>query len=170
MNAKDKISFTLVRMLETMELKEIQINEIAYESGYNRKTIQRNFESKEGILTYYLEVILEEFDSNLEDEIESVIEFFDYLYNFRSLILLLKKRKLLFILEKSITKNIEKEIINYFTTQNIKELTIENRYMQNIAIYQVVAIFKTWLEYNFDDDIEYTKKIIRKSMEDYEKW
>lgn len=171
MKTKDRIANTMINLLKEEEFKEIQINEISNLSGYNRKTIQRHFNGKEGVLEYYLGEIIDDFRCGVDEnnEIEVVLLFFEYLYSYKSLILLLKRRSLVGILEKVISQKIRKEMDIYLEQEKLKwKLGIEEEYIINMTIYQVVAIFKTWLEHNFDDDVEEVKKIIRKSIENYE--
>lgn len=64
-SVKEAIAIALVHLLEEKSLSQITILEIVERAGVGRSSFYRNFDSKETVLLYYLENILEGPQENL---------------------------------------------------------------------------------------------------------
>ena len=66
MKSKDKIVKSLIELMETHEFEEITVKDISELAEVNRSTYYRNFKSKEDIIKYKLESIMDEYLKEFE--------------------------------------------------------------------------------------------------------
>ena len=68
MKSKDKIVQSLIELMETHEFEEITVKDISELAEVNRSTYYRNFKSKEAIIKYKLESIMDEYLKEFESK------------------------------------------------------------------------------------------------------
>lgn len=68
MKSKDKIVQSLIELMETHEFEEITVKDISELAEVNRSTYYRNFKSKEDIIKYKLESMMDEYLEEFESK------------------------------------------------------------------------------------------------------
>ena len=111
MKSKDKIVQSLIELMKTHEFEEITVKNISELAEVNRSTYYRNFKSKEDIIKYKLESMMDEYleefeskhDRTKEAYIRTILETF------------LKHEEFLKIIHKQNQSYIlQKVLVNYF--------------------------------------------------------
>lgn len=88
MNSKEKIANTLIELMKYEEYEKITIKDISDSSKINRSTYYRNFKSKEDIIKYKLELIMDEFIAtykakNIQKKEEYIITILETFYKYK---------------------------------------------------------------------------------------
>ena len=84
MKGKDRITESLIELMKTNEFENITIKDITQLAEVNRSTYYRNFKSKEDIIKYRIESIMDEYleefeskeDKTKETYIQTILETF----------------------------------------------------------------------------------------------
>lgn len=98
---------SMISLLEQKEYSKIQMKEIAENAHVGRKTLYRYFDSKEHIVIYIAESLMDRFAVEIQEQNEMTIQtityaFFVFIWKNRTEFLLLKKAKLLSYIEDNI--------------------------------------------------------------------
>ena len=101
---KRQITAALLAALETKELKDISVSQIAADAGVSRISFYRNFQNKEGVLRAYMAQLMNgRINGPKPDktypEPDILGEKFSCLVEYKDFFLLLRKRNLLYLLK-----------------------------------------------------------------------
>ena len=155
MKSKDKIVKSLIELMETHEFEEITVKDISELAEVNRSTYYRNFKSKEDIIKYKLESIMDEYlkefekktDKTKETYIRTILETF------------LKHEEFLKIIHKQNQSYIlQKVLVNYFGDV-LKDTYKKERYQVYYHIGGIYNFTICWIENDMKDRPEYLAKI-----------
>lgn len=155
MKSKDKIVKSLIELMETHEFEEITVKDISELAEVNRSTYYRNFKSKEDIIKYKLESIMDEYlkefesktDKTKETYIRTILETF------------LKHEEFLKIIHKQNQSYIlQKVLVNYFGDV-LKDTSKKERYQVYYHIGGIYNFTICWIENDMKDQPECLAKI-----------
>ena len=155
MKSKDKIVKSLIELMETHEFEEITVKDISELAEVNRSTYYRNFKSKEDIIKYKLESIMDEYlkefesktDKTKETYIRTILETF------------LKHEEFLKIIHKQNQSYIlQKVLVNYFNNI-LREASKKEMYQVYYHIGGIYNFTICWIENDMKDRPEYLAKI-----------
>lgn len=72
--SKQLVTAALIELMQKKQFNEITISEISLKAGVVRRTFYRNFDSKEDVLSYYMETLIEEYKNRLMINKELTLE------------------------------------------------------------------------------------------------
>lgn len=137
----------LCELLTTEELSNLTIKDLCDRAGYSRRTFYRHFDSPVDILQQHLnKLIFSLFNSlrpvnqeqiNFQQTVES---FFSFWSQHLSLLELLNKQNLLYLLPQTATRNIN----NSFLADTLSKQP-DAQFVQNFGISGMFALLETWL-------------------------
>ena len=101
---KTKITATLLELLKEKELDKISISEITVKAEVSRVSFYRNYENKEDIIKEYISLTINEWNkkhhkTNERSEDEMLGDIFSYITEYKDFFLLLKDRKLFYLIK-----------------------------------------------------------------------
>jgi len=155
MKSKDKIVQSLIELMKTNKFEEITVKDISRLAKVNRSTYYRNFKSKEDIIKYKLESIMDEYLEEFENKqnktkenyIQTILETF------------LKHEEFLKIIHKQNQSYIlQKVLVNYFN-DSLKDTSKKERYQIYYHIGGIYNFTICWIENDMKDNPESLAKI-----------
>ncbi len=155
MKSKDKIVQSLIELMKTHEFEEITVKNISELAEVNRSTYYRNFKSKEDIIKYKLESIMDEYleefeskhDRTKEAYIRTILETF------------LKHEEFLKIIHKQNQSYIlQKVLVNYFNNI-LRDASKREMYQVYYHIGGIYNFIICWIENDMNDQPESLAKI-----------
>ena len=155
MKSKDKIVQSLIGLMKTHEFEEITVKNISELAEVNRSTYYRNFKSKEDIIKYKLESMMDEYleefeskhDKTKEAYIRTILETF------------LKHEEFLKIIHKQNQSYIlQKVLVNYFNNI-LREASKKEMYQVYYHIGGIYNFIICWIENDMKDQPESLAKI-----------
>ena len=155
MKSKDKIVQSLIELMETHEFEEITVKDISELAEVNRSTYYRNFKSKEDIIKYKLESMMDEYleefeskhDRTKEAYIRTILETF------------LKHEEFLKIIHKQNQSYIlQKVLVNYFNNI-LRDASKREMYQVYYHIGGIYNFTICWIENDMKDQPESLAKI-----------
>ena len=155
MKSKDKIVQRLIELMKTHEFEEITVKNISELAEVNRSTYYRNFKSKEDIIKYKLESMMDEYleefeskhDRTKESYIRTILETF------------LKHEEFLKIIHKQNQSYIlQKVLVNYFNNI-LREASKKEMYQVYYHIGGIYNFTICWIENDMKDQPESLAKI-----------
>lgn len=96
-NSKHYICESLLLLMETMEYQSITISNIVYKAGVNRTTFYRHFYTKEDVLIYFIENIMNHYltkTNNIKIHHEYLYILFSEFYNYKKELIIIHKHNL----------------------------------------------------------------------------
>lgn len=161
MKSKDKIVESLCELMKDNAFEEIQVKEITETAKVNRSTYYRNFNSKEDIIKYKLENIMDEYIEEFESQDDKSKQ--NYIYTILSTFL---NHEDFFktIHAQNQSYILQKVLLDYFKTN----LNLEDREKLYESYYHIGGIYNftiCWIENDMEDDIEYLSEIAAKITE-----
>ncbi|MGM9923545.1 MAG: TetR/AcrR family transcriptional regulator [Bacillus sp. (in: firmicutes)] len=109
---KDCIAKALFKLMKQKKYEDITITDISKTAGISRVTYYRNYNSKEEIITYYLDELAYQFEQEnkhldpKKDMYLCILTFFQYWIKHREYLLCLCEAKLTYVLLEHINKSI----------------------------------------------------------------
>ena len=155
MKSKDKIVQSLIELMKTHEFEEITVKNISELAEVNRSTYYRNFKSKEDIIKYKLESMMDEYleefeskhDRTKEAYIRTILETF------------LKHEEFLKIIHKQNQSYIlQKVLANYFNNI-LRDASKREMYQVYYHIGGIYNFIICWIENDMKDQPESLAKI-----------
>lgn len=114
---KKQLTDTLIRLLKKKKINEITVDELCKTAGVGRVSFYRNYQSKENILSEYIQNVTEDWirqNGSLHISIpasrEYIISLLNHLYDFRGFIDILLKNNLTYLLEKEFDQRISEHL------------------------------------------------------------
>ncbi|HEO6212793.1 TPA: TetR/AcrR family transcriptional regulator [Streptococcus agalactiae] len=140
------------QLLEEYPYEKIQISQIAKKSGYARRTLYRHFDSRDDLLTLFIErLTLNLFKQlgQLEQATFSQVfqNFFSYWSDYKSLLLILRKNDLLPQFQQSWFRHID------LIELGRGDLSF-NTYAQRFAIGGIFSVLIEWIHQDCQTSIE----------------
>ena len=155
MKSKDKIVKSLIELMETHEFEEITVKDISELAEVNRSTYYRNFKSKEDIIKYKLESIMDEYMGEFESKTDKTKE----TYIRTILETFLKHEEFLKIIHKQNQSYIlQKVLVNYFNNI-LREASKKEMYQVYYHIGGIYNFIICWIENDMKDQPESLAKI-----------
>jgi len=156
----DKITETLLNLLETYTLKEISISFLCDEAGVGRASFYRNFDNKEHILIKYDTKLIKqwgkEYENNKNSTPESLIP---------SLLIHYKKYKdFYFMIYKNDLSDIVLKTILKACELDKKETNIE-AYVTSFIGYGIFGIVNEWIKRGMQESIEEILSLIHQNKD-----
>lgn len=147
----------LLSLMKKYPYNEITITQICQEAKVVRQTFYRNFEAKSDILELYIDNIFKDFVSNRlsikGDMYKQLLNFFQYINNYKNFLILLEKNNLFHLLDSGITKNIPIFITLPPVIETSKEGT-PDIYVIGFIASTVCSILSLWVKSDFKDSLE----------------
>lgn len=150
MNTKKQIADSLINLMKNNDFENITVKEITEKAGVNRSTYYRNFKSKEDILKYKLELIMEEYLSSFEGLEEKTKK--NYIYTILSTY---SKHKNVFLTihQAKQTYLIQQVYMEYFQNK-IKNPSTYELYKIYYHMGGIYSFTICWIEHGMDDNLE----------------
>lgn len=165
MNGKERIAEqsrtwlweSLEELLHQKSFSKITITEICNNADLARKTFYNSFKNKEDLLIYHCKIIVNKYFQELQniptDErtLENVLKtFFLFWWNYKELLLLLKKKQLFHILintwlTTASTRYNEFDVSWHITVKNKNE---ETKYLMSFILGGLTNVLSTWFNDN----------------------
>lgn len=155
----DCIRESMISLLQKKEYSKIQMKEIAENAHIGRKTLYRYFESKNQIVEYIAQSLMDRFATEILEQGEMSLQsvtyaFFVFAWNNRAELLLLKKARLLSYIEDNlfelITQVTAKTKYKGKSIEEIKEIQdsapIEDKYALHYTLAGYWHIAMLWIE------------------------
>lgn len=106
---KKQITAALLAALETKELKDISVSQLAAAAGVSRISFYRNYQDKEDVLRAYMKQLMADQmngtkPDGMHPEPDILGDIFAYLVEYKDFFLLLRKRNLLYLLKDIIVE------------------------------------------------------------------
>lgn len=152
------IADALVRLLQQKPLAKITISELIERAGVGRMTYFRYFKSKEDVLAYKLVHLWEQWAEDRQllirrnFSLDNSLEFFEFNYHIRNLLLLFYERNLQPIVYEAFYR--------IMVEQNDDDLI--EVYAQRFYSYGLFGILDGWIERGFHDSPEHMAEILTK--------
>ncbi|MBE6500773.1 MAG: TetR/AcrR family transcriptional regulator [Methanobrevibacter thaueri] len=148
MKSKEKIVQSLIELMRTNEFETITVKNISQLAQINRSTYYRNFKSKEDIIGYKLESImneyLEEFQNkqvkNKETYIQTILETF------------LKYDEFFKIIHKQNQSYIIQKVLIKFFSNKLENTSKKEKYQIYYHIGGIYNFIICWIENNMEDE------------------
>lgn len=150
-SVKEAIAIALVHLLEEKSLSQITILEIVERAGVGRSSFYRNFDSKETVLLYYLENILEGPQENLSFGLDDfwrhyIMDLFRRCKAEKRFLLVLKRENQLYLFYRQAQRG----------TKRLVEAYEEHKMPYQAAFYSsaAVGVMIQWIENGFQESEE----------------
>lgn len=173
--SKQMISDALFQLMNFHSYKEITITQICQEAQVVRQTFYRNFETKDDIFEYYLDEIFMEYINKFYTEIDDIrnkmrksyqktndsdyeiLNFYKFLESKKSLMTNMEKNQLLFLLERTISKNVTK----LFDLSATTSITVPHLapYVSAFISSTVCCILGLWIRNDYQESPEELKNL-----------
>lgn len=160
LRSQHMLSDALFNLMKQKPFHQISITEICENAAVGRKTFYRNFELKEDIIDFKLDILYIEF--------ENLIRGLDSDSLLRTYIEFVQKNSELFIIiynngfYEDTNKKFTKLLPVTMPTLSLDSIT--QHYMSNYIIAGIKAILQVWIERNFQESIDEIIEIIRQSQ------
>ncbi len=111
---KQYISESLLLLMENKRYSDISIEEITQKAGVNRSTYYRNFSSKEEVIKFFIEEIMNAFIENYSNmKSKSLFTYlnslFEYFYKFKAQLILIYQNELFYVALEVFNRIFEKQ-------------------------------------------------------------
>ena len=164
MKSKDRIVESLIKLMKTNEFETITVKDISQLANVNRSTYYRNFKSKEDIIKYKLESIMDEYllefkyktNKTKEVYIQTILETFQKHDEFLKII---HKQNQSYILQKV--------LVNYFD-KILNNTTKKEEYQIYYHIGGIYNFIICWIKNDMQDSPEDLAKIGAKITVNFE--
>lgn len=115
-SAKTCLAEALIAMMQSQKIEEIHIKDLVQKAGVSRMSYYRYFSSKQEILSYYMEYILQEYENTVEKNKKLFFQSYDHILesliffrNYQDFALCLEHSHLSYILLDSLNAYIQKQ-------------------------------------------------------------
>lgn len=154
LQSRQMIQGALLSLMENHLYNDITITQICQEAEVVRQTFYRNFKSKEDVLEFYIDNMVQQFMSgylNLQDTMHEVLKsFFDFMIINKDFLRLMEKNSLFFLLENDITIFIPKIIYIPKITEELKAAKLDI-YVLGFIASTVCSILSLWVKTDFKE-------------------
>lgn len=154
----------LCELLRKKNLNELTINDICVRAGYSRRTFYRHFAQPIEILQLQLNQLMNQLFDSLRDAnqahaqfSQTVISFFNFWVPHRTLLEILEKQNLFYLLPQTASKNIHQSLL----AETLDGQT-DAKFIQNFGIAGMFALLETWLNMNTQPNPQQMGKVARK--------
>ena len=155
MKSRDRIVESLTELMKTAEFEAITVKDISELAEVNRSTYYRNFKSKEDIIRYKLELMMDEYLNEYENKsahtkeiyIQTILETF---LKYDEFLKTIHRQNQSYILQKV--------LVNYFSGI-LKNTSKKERYRIYYHIGGIYNFIICWIENGMEDDVESLAKI-----------
>lgn len=158
MKSKDKIVNGLISLMQENDFENITIKEITNKAQVDRSTYYRNFKSKEYIIKYKLEQIMDEYLDNFNKKDNKTKE--EYLFTI--LTTFYKYKKFFQTIHKHNKTYLLQQVLMEYFKKSLEKENMENKY---VIYYHMGGIYNftiCWIENDFKDKPEELTKIALK--------
>lgn len=161
MKSKEKIAESLIILMKEKPYEQITIKEITSKAEVYRSTYYRNFKSKEEIIKYKIETIMEEYLKQYQKKTEKTKE--TYLY---TIFTTFKKHEEFFkIIHKHKQTYLIQQVLEQYFTKNKTNNNQEENYKMYYHIGGINGFLLYWLENNMNETPENLTKIALKTTD-----
>ncbi len=151
-SVKEAIALALIQMMENKKINDITILEIVKKAGVGRSSFYRNFDNKEDVINYYINLL---FDDSKKDENPYassylktfLIQKFTLIKENKAFFLALKKNNLLYLLYQQANHNTMKNIDTYHLNEN-------NRYQSAFFSAASIGVIIEWIFNDLEESEE----------------
>ena len=155
MKSKDRIVESLIELMKTNEFEAITVKDISELAEVNRSTYYRNFKSKEDIIRYKLELMMDEYLTEYENKstrtketyIQTILETF---LKYDEFLKTIHRQNQSYILQKV--------LVSYFN-DILKNTSKKERYQVYYHIGGIYNFIICWIENEMEDDVKSLAKI-----------
>jgi AcrR family transcriptional regulator len=163
--SRNKVKDALLTLMKQYPYKDITITQICQEAQIVRQTYYRNFDSKDDILEFYLDNMVQQYSDiyyNSEDVNTQLKNFFEYMLAHREFLCLASENNLFFMINKAITKNIEKFL-------NMKQLATVSKprfeiYIKGFIASTLCSLLSLWVKNEFIESPEMISELAQKFL------
>ncbi len=150
LRSRREITAAMMRLMQTKSYGSLSIKEIMAESGYSRQTFYQIFESKEEILEFYIESILDDYtgsitECELGDLCGAAKVFFTFCDKYKAeLSVLVREGKSCILMRKCRDYLLKHELLHY--TRNEDLTHAERDFSAAFTAGGMVAMLEKWLK------------------------
>lgn len=161
--SKNMITDSLLELLKKNRYDDLTISKICEKAKISRITFYRNFDTKDDIIKYYLQKINFNFDydENIKDINNLLINFYNYLLNYKDFLLLLDYNNLTFLLKENMLSIMEKFDLSSFDIykdNSIKEFAFD------FISSTICSVLSLWTKHNFKETTNYIANLTNKFL------
>lgn len=154
---KDMVAHALLALMEEYPYQKITISDIAKKAEVDRSTYYRNFHSKEDIIEYFFDRILQEFLDSFSDF--SSIDYTIYFYSIFSIFYAYKKEVLL-IYKTSLASCLLEALSKRFRfSQYSEEAPVPKQYEISYIIGGIYNCLMLWMARDMEETPEQMSEI-----------
>jgi len=150
MKTKDKIIESLTELMKTKEFESITIKDITQLAKVNRSTYYRNFKSKENIIQYKLEQIMDEYLEEFKNKQNKTKES----YILTILETFLKYDEFLKIIHKQNQSYLLQKVFVKYFSNTLNNTSPREKYQIYYHIGGIYNFIICWIENNMEDKPE----------------
>lgn len=170
LQSQQMITSALLSLMTTYTYEEITITQICQEAQVSRQTFYRNFEFKNDILEFRLDNMIQGYFStypnNSTDTYQHLYGLFVFLQSHKSILKLLKRNNLFFLLNKAIIAN----ILNSPNKVESDEKKNLNLYVLDFIASTICSIISRWVENNFRESSQTLAKLMKNFLSAIHGW
>lgn len=156
-DTKELMANAFIDLLHIYSFDEITITQLTQVADVSRKTFYINFNTKEEVLAYYIEILVKQFVSSIEciDKIQIdkfVFTFFDFWQPHQSFLEVMKRNEMFFKLTNYFEFHLRKFMIEF----NLPQLQTEESLIYSSSYHAagICKILELWTENNFLENSE----------------
>lgn len=144
------IADALLSLMKRKPFQQITVTEICEEAAIGRKTFYRNFELKEDVIDFQLDLLCEEFEKVIlgKSTEEQLYLYFSFSRNHIDYFLTMYQSGLLPVLQQKFSQFLPD------TMPVWSDDPVEQEYRSRFVIAGIQAIMQTWVERGFHEDLE----------------
>ena len=152
------LSDSLIKLLKNDSVSNITITRLCNVSGISRRTFYRNCESLIDLISYKIDKLvycLLLTDSNVNDNRVHFLNFFNYCYNHKQFLMILKKEYLfsLFIERFQLQFNNKSYLLLEQVSNKNKDIKNLKIYFNSYIVGRLSSLLECWVENDFEEPI-----------------
>ncbi len=166
--SKEKLISALLLLMETYSFPDITVTQICQEAHLSRKTFYRLFQSKEELIIYEIETILDNFAEEYKsctkkDYWDALPNIFEFLKKQKHFLLLLNQNNLLYLFSMQLDALYERLLLIKDPHHPVIESNPYLPYMSAYSMGGLSRVLMRWISLDMKDDpkdfIAYIQKI-----------
>lgn len=148
--SQNMIADALFRLLKDKPLQSISVTELCNRAAVGRKTFYRNFDLKEDVIDYKLDLLYKDFTEKLQGKTsdEQLRIYFEFIKENSEIFIILYKNDL------SELVNIKFRTMLPYTMPEWTDDSIKQQYISQYIIAGIEGILRIWVERNFVESVD----------------
>lgn len=161
LQSRHMIADALIQLMKRKDFNLITVTEICEEAAISRKTFYRNFELREDVLEFWVDQIVEEYESEIDGlTVDERLRYhFRFVQKHQGIFVALYKNNMLWIAEKKFIVLLPK------TMPTWSENSLEQEYRSEYIIAGIEAIQRVWISKGCRESIDEIVDIIHRAQD-----